>query len=455
MSQYNPNYDPLVDKTPGTGQGYAPTYWVDSAGEAPPSDPPISEDTTADVVIIGSGFTGLSTALFLAEEYKIKSIVLEANKLSWGCTSRNGGQGQLACGRLKVSQWIKRWGQKTAVALHEDIKEGFDRFRELARDPDIDCEPQGDGHLYLAHRASLMSNLENEVKIQNEIFNYPSRLLSKEDVKNEFVDSQEVFGGMYEPEGIGVHPVKLAYGYSKRARKAGVKIHPSSPVTSWTTDAKGKHILQTPNGKVTCSKVVVATGGYTSAALHPKLAYRYMPILSNSVVTRPLTSEEKAACGFKTNLVITDTRNLRFYYRLLPDDRLQIGTRSAITGQDSENPKHYQLLVNGLAAKFPALKGIKIDYSWWGWVDVSHDMMPRIFCADENKQSIFYAFGYGGNGVAFAVHAGARLAAMVAGKGAPDLPIYTSPLPKHLFTPFRRLGQKLFYHYYHYLDTLS
>ena len=91
-----------------------------------------------------------------------------------------------------------------------------------------------------------------------------------------------------------------------------------------------------------------------------------MPILSNSIVTRPLTKEEQQACGFQTCSPLTDTRTLRHYYRYLPDGRVQIGSRSAITGHDAENPKHLALLQKGLVRKFPALEGIDLDYSWWG-----------------------------------------------------------------------------------------
>lgn len=107
---YNPQYDPLVNANPGQGQDYAPTYWIGTAGEAPEDDGPILGDTSADVVIVGSGYTGLCAAIYLAEHYGIKATVLEANRTSWGCSTRNGGQAQCASGRLKRSQWIERWG---------------------------------------------------------------------------------------------------------------------------------------------------------------------------------------------------------------------------------------------------------------------------------------------------------------------------------------------------------
>jgi len=201
--------------------------------------------------------------------------------------------------------------------------------------------------------------------------------------------------------------------------------------------------------------VCIATAGYTSAGMSALTSRRLMPILSNSVVTRVLTDGERDALNFKARIPLTDTRTLRHYYRMLPDGRVQIGSRSAITGRDAPNPKHLALLLEGLHRKFPVLRGIEIDYSWWGWVDVSHDMMPRIFQPDPS-QKLFYAMGYGGNGVMYSAQAGRRMAQMVAGKGAGlDLPIFTSPLPSHgLLTPFRRLGQWGMYRWYYLRDEI-
>src|SRR5690606_13305124 len=98
---YDPAYDPLCAQNPGAGTDYAPTYWIGTAGEPPADDGPIQHDIEVDVAIIGSGFTGLTTAIHLAQEYGIKATVLEANRSAWGCSTRNGGQAQCASGRLK------------------------------------------------------------------------------------------------------------------------------------------------------------------------------------------------------------------------------------------------------------------------------------------------------------------------------------------------------------------
>jgi taurine dehydrogenase large subunit len=245
--------------------------------------------------------------------------------------------------------------------------------------------------------------------------------------------------------------MKLAFGYLRLARTLGARVCPASPVTGWET-RNGVHHLSTPGGTVRARAVAVATGGYTSQTLHPQLKNRIMPILSNNAVTRPLSSKQIEACNFITHLALTDTRTLRFYYRLLPDNRIQMGSRSAIHGADAENPRHLQLLVDGLHRKFPMLRDVGFEYSWWGWVDVSHDMMPRIVQPDPT-QTLYYALGYGGNGVSYSARAGQRLAQWIAGKGRDlDLPIFNSPLPANVFAPFRRLGQRMLYHWYYLRD---
>ena len=451
-SSYDPRYDPIVDAGPGHNRDYAPTYWVGTAGPPPEDDGPVSGDMDADVVVVGSGYTGLSTAIHLAKEHGIKAVVLEANTVAWGCSTRNGGQAQISSGRLKRSEWIERWGVDVAKKMHAEVCEAFDVFRDLIGSGEFDCDPQDGGHVYIAHKSSVMPKLEQESKLLNEVFGYASRVIGRDELHGRYVKDQEAAGAMIEPDGIGIHAAKLAFGYQILARSLGVKVHPASPVMGWKT-VNGVHHLTTPGGTVRARSVALATAGYTPPGLSQFTKHRLMPILSNSVVTRPLDDDEKEACGFKTGSPLTDTRTLRHYYRYLPDGRVQIGGRSAITGGDAENPKHLQLLQDALYRKFPALTDIDLDYSWWGWVDVSHDMMPRIFQPDPD-QTIYYAMGYGGNGVMYSAQAGRRMAQMVAGKGGElDLPIFTSPLPSHgVLTPFRRLGQRFMYVWYYVRD---
>ena len=444
---YDPHYDPLVEATPGRNRDYAPTYWVATAGTPPEDDGPILGDVDADVVIVGSGFTGLTCALFLAREHGIKATVLDANRVAWGCSTRNGGQAQNAAGRLTRSQWIKRYGEEVALALHAELREGFELFEELIRE--IPCDPQPGGHLYVAHRRRSLDKLTVESEVCNRVFGYRTRMLSREEVRSDWLNEAEAVGALHEPLGIGVNPAKVAFGYLRAARAAGATVHPASPVLGIERRDGAFHV-STPNGTVRARAVAIATGGYTGQKL-PKLHNKIMPILSNSMVTRPLSEAELADTNFKTHQVITDTRTLRHYYRLLPDNRVQIGSRSAITGAAASNPEYLDLLKEGLARKLPALRGIDVEYSWWGWVDISHDMMPRIV-QPAPSEPLFYSVGYGGNGVSYSAQAGRRLAGLVAGKPAPGLPIYRGELPGHVFAPFRRIGQRILYRLYERRD---
>jgi glycine/D-amino acid oxidase-like deaminating enzyme len=452
QASYDPRYDPLTDAGPGHNRDYAPTYWIATAGTPPEDDGPVAGDIDADVVVVGSGYTGLSCAIHLAKEHGIAATVLEANTVAWGCSTRNGGQAQISSGRLKRSEWIERWGVDVAKKMHAEVCEAFELFRGLIGSGEFDCEPQEGGHYYIAHKPGMMPKLEKESELLNRVFGYGSRIIGRDELHERHVKDQEASGAMHEPDGTCIHAGKLAFGYQRLARKLGARIHPASPVMGWKT-VNGIHHLTTPGGTVRARAVALATAGYTPPGLSHLTRHRLMPILSNSIVTRPLTDEEKESCGFRTCSPLTDTRTLRHYYRYLPDGCVQIGSRSAITGKDAENPKHLALLQEGLYRKFPALRGIDLEYSWWGWVDVSHDMMPRIAQPDP-AQMIFYAMGYGGNGVMYSAQAGRRMAQMVAGKREElDLPIFTSQLPSHgVLTPFRRVGQRFLYTWYHVRD---
>ena len=444
-------YDPLHSVGPGTGAPYPDSYWAATAGSPPIDDGPVSTDIEVDVAIIGGGYTGLSAAYHLVKEQGIEAVVLEANATGWGCSGRNGGFALKAGGRLSYQKMIKRYGEPMAKRMFAEIYDGLERVRGLICDADIDCDQQADGHLWVAHRARMMDTIRSEHRFLKQQFNYDAEILSAEELRQSHFISDEACGALRFPDGFGVHPLKLAYGYHRLARAAGARIHTSSPVQDWRKEG-GRHVLVTPGGLVRARKVICATNGYTAPGLTPILKNRTFPVLSNVIVTRPLTDNELAATNFVSSDVITDTRTLRFYYRKLPDNRILIGGRSAITGKDAANPKHNINLLQALKRKFSALGDLTYDYQWGGWVCISFDDVPHIY-ETEDDGSVLYAMGYGGSGVTFAVRAGARLAEKVAGKTqGHDLPVLSTPLPKFPFAPFRRIGQQALYHYYYARD---
>lgn len=448
---YDAHYDPLTARTLGRGSDYAPTYWIATAGQPPEDDGPVTGDMDVEVAVIGSGYTGLNCAIALARDHGMQPVVLEAHGTAYGCSTRNGGQAQFSAGRLKRSQWIERWGLDVARRLHGEMLEAFDYWRSQIRDHGIDCDPQDGGHYYIAHKASVVPGMAREAELLRDRFGYGAKMMSRDEVMAEVIRDHEAQGAMFEPDGVGIHAARLAFGYCRLARELGAKVHTDSPVEGWVY-RDGRHHLRTPGGTVRARKVAVATAGYAPRGLHARLRDRLLPIMSNSVVTRVLTGAELAEVGARVGSPLTDTRTLRHYYRLLPDNRLQIGSRAAITGRDAANARHLAGLREGLARKFPVLRGIELDFSWWGWVDVSHDMMPRITGLPD-LPGAYYALGYGGNGVMYSAMAGRRMAQLAAGVRLPDLPIFGSELKHEGWkTPFRRLGQWGLYQLYHYRD---
>ena len=444
-------YDPLVSADPGNGAAYPDSYWAATAGPAPECDGPVQADKEVEVAIIGGGYTGLSAAYYLAAEQGIEATVLEANATGWGCSGRNGGFALKAGGRLSYQKMIRRYGETTARRMFNEIYDGLARVRGLINDHQLDCDQQPDGHLWVAHRPRMMRVIESEARFLKQSFDYEVDILTPEQLEQEHFISDEACGAMRFRHGFGVHPLKLAYGYHRLARAAGATIHTSSPVKEWRKEGD-HHLLVTPGGVVKAKKVICATNGYTSPGLTPVLKNRTFPVLSNVIVTRPLTTSELQATNFISRDVITDTRTLRFYYRRLPDNRILIGGRSAISGADACNPKHNENLLQALKAKFGALQDLTFDYQWGGWVCVTFDDMPHIATA-ENDSSVLYAMGYGGSGVSFAVQAGMRLAEKVAGiQQGHDLPVLSKPLPKFPFASFRRIGQRALYQYYYARD---
>ena len=282
---YDPAYDPLVDRGPGRNRDYAPTYWVASAGVPPPDDGPVLSDRDADVVIVGSGFTGLACALFLAREHGIKATVLEANRVAWGCSTRNGGQGQNASGRLSRSAMDRALGRGHRVeAPRRDPRRLRSlrrphprvRLRSAAGRPPLRGPPTPDVRQARGGVRSVQPGLR---------LCHPHGA-ARQCWRRDWIAEEGAHGALHEPLGIGVHPAKLAFSYLAAARSAGAKVHTGSPVTAIERDGAAFRV-RTPGGTVRARAVAIATGGYTGQWLDPSLRNRIMPILSNSVVTRP------------------------------------------------------------------------------------------------------------------------------------------------------------------------
>lgn len=440
-------YDPLHDTIPGINLGYPNSYWADVSGQCPENDGQLEQDLDVDVVIIGGGFTGLSCAYHLAAEQGINAVVLEANQTAWGCSGRNAGFVLKSSGRKSFTEMANDWGNKVMRGIYQEMAAGVDTVNGLIAQG-IDCDRQAAGYLKVAHKPSKLNELIALADIQRQQFGYQVEVLSKQQVREEYMDDQQAYGAIRYQDGFGLNPLKLAWGYQRLARAAGAKIYTGTPVIHWQQQGEYQE-LTTPSAKVRAKKVVLATNGYTPKGFHPWVNNRFLPVLSQIIVTEPLTDEQIAACNWQTNNVVMDTRALKYYYRKLPDNRILFGGRGAITGKGAEDDYYPKRLLSVLKQSFPALRHIQYDYAWAGWICMSLDDIPHIY--HDDKQQVFYAMGYCGAGLSFSAQAGKRLAEKVAEKPLPtllsSLPIFNRHLPKFPFAPLRRVGQWGYFQY--------
>ena len=443
-------YDPLHHKSPGCGEPYPRSYWHDSLTletlKQTNNTASLNQNIDVDVVIIGAGYTGLSCALHLARDHGIKAHVIEANQTAWGCSGRNAGFILKSSGRKPYALMQQQWGEEVMRGIYAEMCEGVETVNALIAEG-IACDQQEAGFIKVAHKPSMLKALITQAKLQQKMFGYDVEILSQQELRQQYMDDQNAYGAIRYQDGFGLNPLKLALGYQKLALEAGAKIYTSTPVISFEekVTSNNRHVLHTPNAKITAEKVVIATNGYTPQGFHGLVKNKTLPVLSQIIVTEPLTDDQIVQCNFLTANVVMDTRALKYYYRKLPDNRILFGGRGAITGKGAEDPYYANRLLSVLKTSFPALGTIKYNYAWSGWICMALDDLPHIYQND--KQSVFYAMGYCGSGVSFSVQAGKRLAQKVAGEKVPNLPLYQKALPTFPFAPLRRVGQWGYFHY--------
>ena len=434
------------------GQGHVDSYWAATGGPEIAGATPIAGDVDIDIAIIGGGYTGLSTAYHLARKFGLQSHVLEANRIGWGCSGRNGGFATLGIGKTSMAGWIKRWGEREARRIFDQSGDAVRLVRRLLDEEAIDADATPDGNLEIAHLPGRMRELEHMHHFFEDKFGVKSRLLDKAELERSYLISREVHGAALFEIGFALHALKYVRGLARAAQSAGAHLHDSSPVQGWTRDGK-RHVLRTPGGNVRARQVVIAGNGYAGDRLHPAINGRLLPALSNIVVTRPLTDAERAALNWSTTLPISDTRNLLFYYRLLPDHRILFGARGGIEDTAASRDQHKAWLLRRLAEMFPILKGIEATHFWNGWVCVPFDKSPHVNSIEDG--TVHYALGYVGTGVALATYCGLLLAHRLAGDDSlQPSPLLAQPLPRFPFPALRRVYQRAMYAVFEIQDRI-
>ncbi len=377
-------------------------YWWEAAPRPTTADRPPPKQ--ADIVIVGSGYTGLSAALVAARAGR-DVLVLDAEAAGWGCSSRNGGQVSTSI-KPGYADLAARHGAERAFAIRKEGQAALAWIGDFIRSEAIECDWEVTGRFHAAHNPVQYEKLAKEAANQPKGLEIEAHMVPKAEQRGE-IGSDLYHGGVVFPAHAALDPAKYHAGLHSRALGAGVTVIAHCPVTSIERGAGG-FTVTTPRGTVAARNVAICTNGYTGTVT-PWQRRRVIPIGSYIIATEPL-SPALAAELMPTNRVMSDTRKLIFYYRLSPDrTRMLFGGRVAYKETD---PRVSAPRLHGwMSSIFPQLKATRISHSWVGFVAYTFDTLPHL----GQQDGLYYAMGYCGSGVSLASYFGWRLGHKIIG----------------------------------------
>lgn len=387
----------------GVIAGAYPSSWYVASARGIIEYPVLRGALTADVCVVGAGYTGLSTALHLAERgYSV--VVLEAQRVGWGASGRNGGQ--IGTGQRREEAWLEaRFGSDTARQLFRLAEESKALVRTRINRHAIDCDA-GAGQLLCAVRPAHMDDLQRRADKLARDYDYPHQRCIAPAELSEMLGSSLYSGGCLDTQAMHLHPLNYALGLARACTEAGVQIFEQSAVTSYTGNSPVT--VRTSSGEVQARFVVLACNAYLDT-LEPRLAATIMPINNFIVATEPL-GEQRCRALIRDPVGVHDTLFVLNYFRLSADGRL-------IFGGGENYRRGFPADIGGFVRRhmlrvFPQLSEVKIDYAWGGRLAITMNRMPHL---GRVGSDIYFAQGYSGHGVAMATLAGQLLAEALAG----------------------------------------
>lgn len=375
--------------------------------QRPPALPPLADHIEADVCVIGGGYAGLSAALELAERgYSV--ALLEAQRLGWGASGRNGGQVLVGFG-AEGEHAIERQLPKEEARRAWDISVlGVDLIRERIARYGIDCE-YASGALTLAVKPRKMRALEAWSKNILDRYDYPLYQITPAEM-SDWIASDRFYAGIADHRSGHLHPLKYCLGLARAAQNAGVTIYEDSPV--FRLERGKQPIAKTAQGQVKADFVILAGNVYLAeyGNLAPKLSARIMPVGTYMIATQRM-DRSRANALLPRGTAVADTNFVLDYFRLSADGRLLFGGGDSYSGNVPSNL--VARIRKRMLRVFPQLSDLAIEYAWGGFVDITMNRSPDMGKIDQN---IYFLQGFSGHGLAFSGMAGKLVAEALAGQ---------------------------------------
>nr|CAD6604628.1 FAD-binding oxidoreductase [Rhizobium sp. TCK] len=357
---------------------------------------------TADVAIVGGGFTGLQAAFNLAQR-GLSVVLLEGARLGDGASGRNGGQmgtGQ----RAWPEELEQKIGFERSKALFDMAEEAKRYLLNFASEHHIDMD-YTPGQMNVAHKPGYERDYRANAEIAAERYGYPHLSFMDREETAERTGSRHYYCGVRDTGTGHIHPLKLLVGLARAAQSAGAHIHEMTRVTA-IRRGDGKTLLDTTRGTVSADRVLIATNGYIEK-LEPVTAGHIMPIGSFIAATEPLDDYPSVLPGGEA---VADSRFVVRYFRKLRDNRLLFGGREVYSSSSPEDTAHF--IRRQIIETYPSLKDIRITHAWGGYVGIT---MPRQPFVREVMPGVTSIGGYSGHGVMLSNYCGKLYADRVTG----------------------------------------
>jgi gamma-glutamylputrescine oxidase len=380
------------------------SWYQASVGERP-DYPALDGSVTADVAIIGGGFTGLQAAFNLAR-LGASVVLIEGSRFGDGASGRNGGQ--LGTGqRAWPAELEEELGFERSKALF-DMAENAKRYLlDFAEQHGIDIEYMP-GQMNIAHKRGWEKDYRRDAAVMAERYGYPHVSYMDQEETQARLGSKRYHYGVRDAGTGHIHPLKLLVGLARVAASAGAKIHEMTPASA-IRQTGGKTVIDTPKGTITADRVLIATNAYIGN-LEPVTAAHVMPIRSFIGATVPLDKFPEVLPGSEA---VADSRFVVRYFRKTRDGRLLFGGREAYT---SDSPRDISSHIRRQIAEiYPALASVEMTHAWGGSVGIT---LPRKPFARDVMPGVTSLAGYSGHGVMLSNYSGKMYADTIAGNAS-------------------------------------